>query len=154
MKHLEGVFLTALLASLITQTGFAEAPKMKMTTEIPASIIMPEKADTRIGNLEFFDGYPTHATTKKAYDFLDFQRGVDVFLDEMRAASMVALRNGHRELGITKANQMAIFQSLMDSKSLWLTANTETVYASTFFDQKDKPHSNSLLESTPQNNSA
>jgi len=113
---------------------------MKMTTDIPASIIMPDKVETRIGSLEFFDGLPTESTVQKAYDYLDFQRAVSVFLHEMRAASMVAMRNGLREQGVTRSNQMAIFEKLMDSKSLWLTANTETVYASNFLDlKKDGP---------------
>jgi len=125
----------------------ALAQKMKMTTEIPESIIIPDKVETRIGTLEFFDGFPTEATVKKAYDFLDFQRGVDVFLDEMRAVSMVALREGHRELGVIKSSQIVIFENLMDSKSLWLTANTETVYMSTFLDLKtDGP---TVIESPP-----
>ena len=47
----------------------------------------------------------------------------------LRAASMVALRNGLRELGINESNQVALFEDLMDSKSLWLTPNSETVYA-------------------------
>lgn len=107
---------------------------MKMTTDIPESIIIPDKIDSRIGTLEFSDGRPTQDTILKAYDFLDFQRGVDVFLDELRAASMVAMRKGYRELGITQANQVAIFENLLDSRALWLTANTETVYACTFLD--------------------
>ena len=147
MKNLKQLLTIVFFLILAVQMGFAQAPKMKMTTDIPASIIMPDKIKTRIGMLEFFDGFPTDATVKKAYDFLDFQRGVDVFLDEMRAASMIALRNGLRELGITKANQVAIFESLMDSKSLWLTPNTETVYASTFLDlKKDGP---TVIESPP-----
>ena len=73
--------------------------------------------------------------------------GVDVFLDEMRAASMAALRNGHRELGINEAHQVAIFEDLMDSKALWLTANTETVYGSTFMDLKD--NGPMIIESPP-----
>ena len=122
-------------------------PKMKMTTDIPKSIIIPDKLETRIGTLEFFDGFPSDETVKKAYDYLDFQRGVDVFLDEMRAASMVALRKGHHDLGITKSNQVGVFESLMDSKSLWLTPNTETVYTSTFLDlKKDGP---TVIESPP-----
>ncbi len=137
---------TFLAVSAITLT-VAEPPKMKMTTEIPKSITIRDKVKTRIGELEFFDGFPTDATVKKAYDFLDFQRGVDVFLDEMRAASMVAMRNGLRDLGINKSNQVAIFEELMDSKALWLTANTETVYASNFLDLKaDGP---TVIESPP-----
>ena len=44
---------------------------MKMTTDIPASIIMPDKIRTRIETLEFFDGFPTEKTVRKDYDFLD-----------------------------------------------------------------------------------
>ncbi len=50
---------------------------MKMTTDIPESIIIPDKLESRIGTLEFFDGLPTDDTVKKAYDYLDFQRRVD-----------------------------------------------------------------------------
>jgi hypothetical protein len=34
-----------------------------MTTEIPASITTPDRVETRIGTLEFFDGIPTKATS-------------------------------------------------------------------------------------------
>jgi hypothetical protein len=139
------IFIAAIMA--LSVTAYAQAPKKKMTTDIPKSITMPDKVTTRIGVLEFFDGFPTDETVKRAYDFLDFQRGVDAFLAEMGAASTVALRNGLRDLGITKANQVAVFEKLMDSKALWLTANTETVYASTFLDLKaDGP---TVIESPP-----
>ena len=152
MKRLNkcGIAMVLLCLNLVLSISLASAgpaPKMKMTTDIPESIVIPDKLETRIGTLEFFDGLPTDKTVQKAYDYLAFQRGVDVFLNEMSAASMVALREGHRKIGITKANQMAIFESLMDSKSLWLTANTETVYASTFMDLKaDGPM---VIESPP-----
>jgi hypothetical protein len=35
---------------------------MKMTTEIPADIIMPDTVETRLGTLKFFDGLPDKAT--------------------------------------------------------------------------------------------
>jgi hypothetical protein len=102
-KDYIGKILSAILGALILSVGSiwadAKSPNMKMTTEIPESIIMQDKIKTRIGTLEFFDGFPTETTVKKAYDFLDFQRGVDVFLDEMRATSMVALREGHLRAG-------------------------------------------------------
>ena len=121
--------------------------EMVMTTEIPESIIIPDRLESRIGTLEFFDGLPDEETAEKVLDFQIFQRGVDVFLSQMPAASMVALRNGHRELGIIEAHQVAIFEDLMDSKSLWLTANTETVYASTFLDLGK--HGPFVIESPP-----
>ena len=136
ISPIKNVFMLTIAAALLgmAQPGLADAPKMKMTTDIPESIIIPDELDTRIGKLKFFDGFPSASTAEKALNYLDFHRGVDVFLDEMRAGSMFALREGHREVGITKFNQVGIFKGLMDSKSLWLTANTETVYASTFFD--------------------
>jgi len=114
----------------------AQSPKMKMTTNIPQSVIIPDTIETRIGNLYFNDGFPSAETSEKLKDYLVYNRAVDVFLDEMSASSMFAMRNGLQEMGITKSNQMAIFETLMDSKALWLTANTETVYATNFLDLK------------------
>ncbi|MBW2607483.1 MAG: hypothetical protein JRD05_07570, partial [Deltaproteobacteria bacterium] len=74
------VLLCLNLALSISLASAGQAPKMKMTTDIPESIIIPDKLETRIGTLEFFDGLPTDKTVQKAYDYLDFQRGVDVFL--------------------------------------------------------------------------
>ena len=146
-----GVAILTLSATAMAQgSGKAGASpaKMKMTTEIPKFITMPEKIETRIGTLELFDGFATDGTVEKAYDFLLFQRGVDVFLNDMQAASMVALRNGHRELGINESHQVGIFEDLMDSKALWLKANTETVYASTFLNLKmDGP---TVIEAPPK----
>ncbi len=65
----------------------------------------------------------------------------------MSAASIFALREGIRSMGVRECHQIAIFESLMDSKALWLTANTETVYASNFLDlKKDGP---TVVESPP-----
>jgi hypothetical protein len=48
-----------------------EAPKMKMTTEIPPGITTPDSIDTRFGILKFFDGVPDNETVRKVYDHLD-----------------------------------------------------------------------------------
>lgn len=132
MKSIIIVF--ALTLGLVASN--AQTSKMKMTTNIPQSVIIPDTVDTRIGQLHFNDGFPSNETSDLLIDYLKFNRAVDVFLDEMAASSMYAVRKGLRELGIRKSNQMAIFETLMDSKSLWLTANTETVYASNFLDLK------------------
>src|SRR5208282_3265926 len=75
-----------------------ELPKMKMTTEIPSDITTPDKIDTRLGTLKFDGGYPDAETVQKVYDNLDFQRGVDVFLNSLQGASLVAMRRGLREI--------------------------------------------------------
>ena len=50
--------------------------KPKMATDIPASITTPDRVETRLGTLRFFDGFPDDATVQTVYDNLDFQRGV------------------------------------------------------------------------------
>ena len=44
------------------------------------------------------------------------------------------MRQGHRELGISASNQCLLFDQLLDSDPLFLTGNTDTVYASVILD--------------------
>jgi hypothetical protein len=116
-----------------------------MTTAIPPSITTPDKVETSIGTLNFFDGVPTPETAQKAYDQLDLTRGIETFLNGIPGASMVALRQGSRDTG-TVNGTVGIFQNLMDSKSLFLTANTESIYYATWIDLKNGPI---VVESPP-----
>ena len=129
----------ALVCSLAVTTSWAQAPpKMKMTTDIPPDITTPDKVKTRLGELKFFDGYPDKETVDKVYDNLDFQRGVDVFLNTLSGTSLVAFRRGMREVGCVDGT-VGIYETLMDSKSLFLTPNTDTIYAMTWVDLKKGP---------------
>jgi len=71
-----------------------ELPKMKMTTKIPPGIATPDKLQTRIGTLNLVDGVPDKATVQKVYDYLDFQHGVQAFMNGIQIASMDGLRKG------------------------------------------------------------
>ncbi len=118
----------------------ATPPKMKMTTDIPEAITTPDRVETRIGTLEFFDGIPTKKTADLVYDYLDFSRAMETFLNGIPAASIEGLRLGAASLGAKNSNQVLYFDKLMDSKALFLTGNTSTVYASPFLDlKKDGP---------------
>ena len=112
--------------------------KHKMTTEIPASITTPDSVATRLGMLQFFDGFPDDATVQTVYDNLDFQRGVQAYLTALPAASMFATRAGFRTFGPDNQTVL-IAESLLDSHTLGLTANTETVYNFDWLDTKDGP---------------
>jgi hypothetical protein len=115
-----------------------QTSKMKMTTDIPPEITTPDSVETRLGVLKFFDGLPDKETTQKVYDNLDFQRGVSVVLNTMPAAGLYATREGFGTLG--PPNQTVImFESLMDSKSLVLTPNSETIYTLVWLDSKNGP---------------
>ena len=95
--------------------------------------------DTRIGTLNFFDGFPDDATVEKIYDNLDFMRGVEAFLTAMPGASTEALRAGFASQGADNNQTVLIMESLMDSKSLFLTPNTESIYNMMWLDVKDGP---------------
>lgn len=109
-------------------------------TEIPAAIYTPDRVETSIGTLEFFDGLPTEETARKVFDNLDFSRGVKVFLDGIPAASVEAIRRGMRDIGVTECHHVRLTEQLLDANPLLLTGNTDTVYASAFLDlERDGP---------------
>lgn len=107
---------------------------------IPSQIMTPDHVETRIGALNFFDGFPSRETTQKLYSNLDFMRGVETFLSFVPAASLEAMRRGMIEMGATQPNQVVILEQLLDSAPLFLTGNTDTVYASAILDlERDGP---------------
>jgi hypothetical protein len=105
---------------------------------IAPGIAIPDTVDTRIGTLRFVDGVPDPETATKLFDQLDFQRAVEAFLAAMPAASMEALRQGIVRFGPANTTVL-IFETLMDARSLFLTANNETVYCMAWLDLSDGP---------------
>jgi hypothetical protein len=95
--------------------------------DIPAGLKTPDRVETQIGTLEFKDGAPSDATAQKVYDNLDFVRAVDVFMNSFSGASALAIRKGFQSIGADD-NTVVIFSELMDSNSLFLTANADTIY--------------------------
>ena len=64
---------------------------------------------------------------QKVYDTPDFTRALDAFLNSYGGASAYAIRQGLLSIG-AEDNTVTIYPELMDSKSLFLTANADTVY--------------------------
>lgn len=112
---------------------------MKMTTPIPADITTPDTVESRIGTLKFNDGFPTDETVQKVYDNLAFQRGVEAFLTALPGGSIEAFRQGLASVGADNNQSVVIFEDLMDSRSLFLTGNTESIYSLAWVDLKDGP---------------
>ncbi|HEY2332748.1 MAG TPA: DUF1214 domain-containing protein [Acidimicrobiales bacterium] len=86
----------------------------------------PDRVETRLGTLEFTDGFPTPGTAEMLYDHLDFVRAVEVFLSCIPAASLEAMRRGMAELGIEHRHQVAIVGNL-DARTMFFylaTVNT------------------------------
>src|SRR3954452_8833457 len=135
------VSLTMLLATASTtsigQTS-AGPQTFKYQTLIPPGIGVPDQVETRLGTLRFFDGFPDRATVEKVYDNLDFHRGLDAYLTGLPAASIEAFHRSYANFG--PVNQtVLISEQLLDSRSLFLTANTSTPYTVLYPDTKGGP---------------
>jgi hypothetical protein len=72
------------------------------------------------------------------YDHLDFVHGVEAFIRAYPGASLAAVRRGFLSIGV-EDNSVLLFSDLMDSSSLFLTANCDTVYFISFIDVSDGP---------------
>lgn len=117
--------LTVLMALVVLALpGFATA---QTTPGIPPQLVTPDQVQTRIGILEFKDGAPSKATLDKVYDHLDYTHALRAFSDTLQGVSVHAIRKGLQDIGV-KDNEVIVFSKLMDAKSLFLTANADTIY--------------------------
>jgi hypothetical protein len=125
---------TATILAFVFFVSSGQFAAADVSQEELESISTPDKVKTSIGELKFFDGVPTDDTVQKVYDNLDLMRGVQVFLNTIGGASVYRLRAANAKIGADKSNKVAISSQLLDSKSLYLTANTSTLYAQVFLD--------------------
>jgi hypothetical protein len=105
----------------------------QMQTAI-ASLATPDVLESPFGTLRFFDGVPVPETVTTIFDALDLMRGIEVFLNAVPGASLVAMRRGLRSIGVTSPRVIAYSDPRANSKSLGLTPNTETTYGTNFLD--------------------
>jgi len=133
-------------ATSVAAAGAPQQPQTyKMTTQVPDNVLIPDKVETRLGTLEFFDGVPTAETSEKVWDHLDFSRAVESMIMTTPAASLVGFRRGIREFG--PDNETAIIWELrLDSAALLLTGNTTVIYMFMWIDTKNGPV---VIESPP-----
>jgi hypothetical protein len=117
-----------------------------MTTAIPQGIATPDRLETTIGTLTGFDGVPDKKTTQLVYDNLDLQRATQAFLSTIQVSSLAAMEQGLRSFGPPNTT-VVLFEDLMDSKALWLTPNTVSIYMATWLELDDEPM---VIETPPK----
>jgi hypothetical protein len=100
----------------------------QVSKETLQSISTPDKVETPLGRFELKDGAPSKVTLDKAYDHIDFTHAYNAFVNTLSGVSIHAARKGLLSAGV-KDNEVIVFSELMDAKSLFLTANADTVYA-------------------------
>ena len=119
--------LLSVVSAGLSLPALATAPEFRMSTEIPAGIAMPDKVETRLGTLKFFDGFPDDATVEKLYDNLDFQRAVQAYLLALAPVNMAGLREGLLTVGPANVT-IPTFESNLNARSIFLTPNATTPY--------------------------
>lgn len=128
----------ALWASSLTGVAAEDAPVMRMTTDIPDGITTPDDIETQLGDLSFFDGVPDAETTEKIYALYDFSMAYQAYLGGIKIASLDAMLRGIEEWGPANTTVLQ-FADLMDSKTLFLTPNTTSVYQTASLRMTDEP---------------
>jgi hypothetical protein len=127
---------TAMLAACIVTT--AAARDYKMTTAIAPGILTPDKLDTSIGTLHLSYGYPSEDTVKKIYDNLDRSRALQAYLLAIPIVNQVGMRNTLKEFGPVNQTDV-IWEELVDSRTVELTANDNTIYSFIWIDTHEGP---------------
>ena len=125
-----------MLAALASLMGAAHAQPAPPPP--PPSLTTPDRVETRIGTLDFNNGVPSDSTAERVYDNIDFTFAFRAFMDNMRGVSIHAATKGLKDIGL-KANEVLVFSDLMDSNSLFLTANADTIYAMGYLDLSKGP---------------
>lgn len=114
-------------AALVLCLGAIVPASAQVSEATLNAISTPDTVATPIGELGFKDGAPSAETAQKVYDQLDFAHAYDAFVNTFQGVNMAAIHEGILGAGV-KDNEILIFSKLMDAKSLFLTANADTVY--------------------------
>jgi len=113
--------------------------KKRILDQARAGIASPDTVPSPLGDIELFDGVPKVESLDTIYELLDLNRAIEVYLNTIPGASLVAMRNGFRSVGLDGNTMLGFTDPRANSGSFFLTPNTETTYGSMFFDLRDGP---------------
>lgn len=137
-----GLALAALVAGApaLAQplSGPPANPAAAFSTPMPAGVATPASIDTRLGTLRFTDGVPDRATADLLQDNLDFQRAVQAYLFALPAVNQVFNRKAILQMGPVNRT-VPIWEQLVDSRTVELTANDNTPYTWFWIDLSNGP---------------
>ena len=122
----------------MTPLSAASAETYKMTTPIAPGVATPDTVESSIGTLRLHDGVPSAETTETIYDNLDRSRALQAYLLGLPIVNQVAMRNALREYGPVNQTDV-IWEDLVDSRTVELTANDNTVYSFIWLDTSKGP---------------
>lgn len=134
------VAIAASLGSPLAQplTGTPAPPASRFSTPMPPGVVVPDSVDTRLGTLRFLGGVPDQASTDTLYDNLDFQRAVQAYLLALPVVNQMANRAAILSVGPVNAT-VPIWEQMVDSRTVELTANDNTPYTWFWVDLRRGP---------------
>jgi hypothetical protein len=115
------------MAAAALGLALCSAMPLPAGAQMAPSITTPDEVESSIGTLHYKDGAPSKETVAKVYDYLDLMHGVEAFVNAYQGASVAAIFKGFEQAGVPD-NTAIIWSELMDAKSLFLTANADTIY--------------------------
>jgi hypothetical protein len=121
------------LATLAFLGTVAAAQQYKYETPMPPGVASPDKVESSIGTLHLSYGYPDPATIEKVYDNLDRSRALQAYLLALPIVNQASMRDTLRKFGPDNQTDV-IWENLVDSRTIELTANDNTVYSFIWLD--------------------
>ena len=109
-----------------------------METPIAPGVATPDHLDTSIGALNLTDGTPTAETVDRIYDNLERSRALQAYLLGIPIVNQVGMRDSMRKFGPDNQTDV-IWETLVDPKTVELTANDNTVYSFVWLDTHKGP---------------
>ena len=129
----------ALLAMRAAESLAEETTAPRYKAIVPQSITTLDRVETKLlGTLDFADGMPSAETARKTQEFMVVARAAEAFLSGMPATSLYAFTAGMRQAGL-QPGDLGLTETLVDARSLLLTANTTTIYGIMEFDVSAGP---------------
>ena len=99
---------------------------------------VPDKLESSIGTLDLSYGYPSADTVEKIYDNLDRSRALQAYLMAIPIVNQAGMRDSIRQFGPDNQTDV-IWEHLVDSRTVELTANDNTIYNFMWIDTKNGP---------------
>jgi hypothetical protein len=116
----------------------ASKARYTMTTDIAPGVAIADRLDTSIGTLELRDGVPTAESIETLYDNLDRSRALQAYLLGIPIVNQASMRASLKSFGPVNQTDV-IWEDLVDSKTVELTPNDNTIYSFIWLDTKDGP---------------
>ena len=129
---------TLKVAADTSASAATAANQYKMTTEIAPGVATPDTLETSIGTLHLRDGVPQSDTIETIYDNLDRSRALQAYLLAIPMVNQASMRDSLRQYGPDNQTDV-IWEDLVDSKTVELTANDNTIYNFIWVDTHEGP---------------